>query len=903
MLDIETTEEGKRLINTRAGNASWRLWGPYLSERQWGAVREDYSPNGTAWEYFPHDHARSRSYRWGEDGLAGISDVKQRLCFALALWNGKDPIIKERLFGLSGHQGNHGEDVKEYYFYVDNVPTHAYMKHLYKYPQGAFPYDDLVATNGSRDRLQPEYELLDTGIFNEDRYFDIFTEYAKGSCEDILIRFTIANRSPDPAALYLLPTLWFRNTWQWDLSQSKPLLQLDDRAPLTAVRASHAELGNYWLYCDHPDSVLFTENETNKERIFHVSNESPYVKDSINNYFINGDHAGVNPSHQGTKASAVYQLQIAPGESQVIKLRLCNDGNIVNPFSSQFDRVFAQRKSEADDFYAQVTPYPLDQDMRNIQRQAFAGLLWNKQCYHYNVHTWLQGDPTLPEPPPERKNGRNAHWTHLDAYDVFSMPDKWEYPWFAAWDLSFHMISFAMIDPDFAKQQMLLLTREWYMAPDGQIPAYEWNFSDVNPPVQAWAAMRVYQIEKEMYGREDRVFLERIFQKLLLNFTWWVNRKDAAGRNIFEGGFLGLDNIGAFDRSLAPPLGGYLEQPDATGWMGMYCLNCLQIALELADKDNVYEDIATKFFEHFASIAHAINRVRGESNGLWDIESGFYYGVVVFPDGRVLKLKEDNMTGIIPLFVVGTNDSEINDKFPNYRKRFDWFVKNRQYMLNAIADLHKPGIEKRVLLAFADTIKLTRILEKVLDENQFLSPYGIRSVSKRLEKNPFTINLGGKVFRLDYEPAESTTPLFGGNSNWRGPIWFPLNFLLMESLQKFHYYYGDDLKVECPTGSGKMANLWEISTDIAHRLISIFLKDKEGRRPVYRGVEKFQNDPYWSDYLLFHEYFHGDNGAGLGASNQTGWTGLVAKLIHQYGKYALEHIPPKLIEREKIGHV
>lgn len=901
MLDIETTEEGKRLVDTRLDNASWRLWGPYLSERQWGTVREDYSPKGIAWEYFPHEHARSRVYRWGEDGLAGISDIKQRLCFALALWNGKDQIIKERLFGLSGHEGNHGEDVKEYYFYVDNVPTHAYMKHLYKYPQNAFPYDDLVATNRSRNRLQPEYELLDTGIFNENRYFDVFTEYAKSSCEDLLIRFTIVNRGPETAVLHLLPTIWFRNTWQWASNQPKPLLQLIDRGLLKIVQASHSELGDYWLYCDHPDQVLFTENETNNMRIFNIPNESLYVKDGINNYFIDGNHEGVNPANQGTKASATYQLHFAPIETKVIKLRLSNDGSIVDPFDSEFDAIFAKRKQEADEFYMHVTPYPLEEDMRNVQRQAFAGLLWNKQCYHYNVNTWLKGDPAQPKPPPQRQHGRNSHWIHLDAYDIFSMPDKWEYPWFAAWDLSFHAISLAMIDPDFAKQQLLLLTREWYMSPDGQIPAYEWKFSDVNPPVQAWATIRVYQIEKSFYGREDRKFLERMFQKLLLNFTWWVNRKDIAGRNIFEGGFLGLDNIGAFDRSLVPPSGGYLEQPDATGWMGMYCLNCLQIALVLAVKDEVYEDIATKFFEHFVYIADAINAVRGESNGLWDNEHGFYYGVVVFPDGKILKLKEDNMTGIIPLFVVGTNDPYIRNKFPNYRERFHWFVKNRQDMLHGIADLTKLGVEERVLLAFADPVKLTRVLKKVLDENQFLSPYGIRSVSKLLQKDPFIIHLGNKTFRLDYEPAESTTPLFGGNSNWRGPIWFPLNFLLLESLQKFHYYYGDNLQVECPTGSGKMANLWEVSADISQRLISIFLKDKNGRRPVYGGIEKFQNDPYWRDYILFHEYFHGDNGAGLGASNQTGWTGLVAKMIHQYGKYVLQHTPPDLIEREKVS--
>lgn len=900
MLDIESTEEGKRLAEARVGKGAWRDFGPYLSERQWGTVREDYSQNGSAWEYFPHDQARFRAYRWGEDGLAGISDLKQRLCFSLALWNGKDPILKERLFGLTGHEGNHGEDVKEYYFYVDNVPTHSYMKHLYKYPQDPYPYEELVTVNKKRSRHEPEYELLDTGIFDDDKYFDVFTEYAKSSPEDLCIRFTIINRGQEAAELTLLPTIWFRNTWQWEKNRAKPQLKLTRNE---LIKASHSELGDYWLYFN-PCEVVFTENETNQEKIFHTKNPSPYVKDSFHSYLIDGNQECINPQKEGTKASCIYRLQFAPQETKIVNLRLCNDGELVNPFSKDFDAVFAKRKKEADQFYMHVTPYALPEDMRNVQRQAFAGLLWNKQCYHYNVNTWLKGDTHEPPPPAEREKGRNSEWKHLDAYDIFSMPDKWEYPWFAAWDLSFHTISLAMIDPDFAKQQLLLLTREWFMSPDGQIPAYEWNFSDVNPPMQAWGAMRIYEIENSMWGRKDRAFLERVFQKLLLNFTWWINRKDAEGRNIFEGGFLGMDNIGAFDRSLAPPSGGFLQQPDATGWMGMYCLHCLAIALELAEEDPVYEDIATKFFEHFVYIADAINSVEENSkNGLWDIENGFYYGIVVFPDGKVLSLKEDNMTGIIPLFAVATNESSTGSKFPNYRERFLWFVENRPELLHHIADLSKLGVEERVLLAFANTTKLTRILEKVLDENEFLSPYGIRSVSKRLQKEPFVINLGGKSFRLDYEPAESTTPLFGGNSNWRGPIWFPLNFLLIESLQKFHYYFGDNLKVECPTGSGKMANLWEVSKEISNRLIDLFLKNKEGERPVYGKIEKFQKDPHWKDYVLFHEYFDGDNGTGLGASNQTGWTGLVAKLIHQYGKYAIEHIPSQMIEREKIGHI
>jgi hypothetical protein len=778
------------------------------------------------------------------------------------------------------------------------------MKYLYKYPQGAFPYEDLIETNKKRNCNEFEYELLDTKIFDENRYFDVFAEYAKNSPEDLLIRITVANREPDTAALSLLPTLWFRNTWSWDPNSKKPLITLAGKsAEMQVLKAAHAELGDRWLYCCHPDLSLFTENETNNKKVFDTRNDSLYVKDGINDYIVHGSSRSVNPGNQGTKAAALYRLQITPGEEIQVKLRLSNNGNLTNPFDQEFDAVFSQRKSEADAFYRAVTPYPLTEEMRSVQRQAFAGLLWNKQCYHYNVEKWLKEDPSQPPPPPQRKKVRNQTWVNLDAYDIFSMPDKWEYPWFAAWDSAFHTISLAMIDPEFAKHQLILLTREWYMAPDGQIPAYEWNFSDINPPVQAWAAMRVYQIEKTMYGRDDRDFLERMFQKLLINFTWWVNRKDAAGRNIFEGGFLGLDNIGAFDRSLGPPNGGALEQPDATGWMGMYCLNCLQIALELASKDPVYEDIATKFFEHFVNIADAINNVTGQEEGLWDKEHGFYYSLIVMPDGKLIRMVQDSMVGIIPLFAVGTNEANISSEFPNYRKRFRWFIENRPELLHNIADLEKYGAENRVLLAFANKTKLARLMEKVLDEEQFLSPHGIRSVSKRLKKEPFSINLGGKEFRLDYEPAESTTPLFGGNSNWRGPIWFPLNYLLIESLQKFHYYYDDTLKVECPVGSGKMANLWDVSSEISRRLISIFLKDENGRRPLYGGIEKFQNDPHWKDYILFHEYFHGDNGAGLGASNQTGWTGLVAKMIHQYGKYALQHVPPKLVEEQNIGYV
>lgn len=903
-LGIEATAEGQRLANIRVNNDAWRLWGPYLSERQWGTVREDYSAQGKAWEYLPHDQARSRAYRWGEDGLAGISDEKQYLCFSLALWNGKDPFLKERLFGLSGPQGNHGEDVKEYYFYLDNVPTHSYMKYLYKYPQNEFPYEDLVNTNKSRNRKQPEYELLDTGIFNENRYFDVFVEYAKSSPKDLLIKMTAINRGPETAKLTLLPTLWYRNTWSWDKNAKKPLITVVNSSDQYHVlKASHHELGNYWLYCESQASLLFTENNTNEKKLFGTPNKAPYVKDSINDFVVSGHHEGINPNQQGTKVAANYQLQLMSGETQVIKLRLSNDGSISNPFGQEFDQLFTLRQREADDFYLKVTPYPLSDDMRNVQRQAFAGLLWNKQCYHYNIRKWLAGDPAQPTPPPERKEGRNKAWSTLDAFDIFSMPDKWEYPWFAAWDLAFHTIPLAMIDPEFAKRQLILLTREWYMSPDGQIPAYEWNFSDVNPPVQAWAAMRVFEIERDMYGREDHIFLKRIFQKLIINFTWWVNRKDKAGRNIFEGGFLGLDNIGAFNRSLNPPSGGALEQPDATGWMGMFCLNCLQIALELAKEDSTYEDIATKFFEHFAYIADAINNIAVGTDGLWSNENGFYCGVLLFPDGRVERLFQESMIGVIPLFAVATNDWKLSQRFPHYRKRFLWFVENHADLLENIAILNPVGTGEKILLGFANNIKLTRVLKKVLDESQFLSPFGIRSVSKSLAEHPFIININGKKFCLDYEPGESTTPLFGGNSNWRGPIWFPLNFLLIESLQQFHYYFGDNLQVEYPSGSGKMSNLWDISENIAYRLISLFLKDKNGRRPVYGDSEKFQNDPNWKDYIHFHEYFHGDNGKGLGASNQTGWTSLVAKMIHQYGKYFLKHVPPRVIEENEIGSV
>jgi len=846
--------ENTRLNEARENLKPWRKWGPYLSERQWGTVREDYSEDGNAWDFFPHDDATWRTYKWGEDGIAGISDDKQILCFALAMWNGKDPILKERLFGLSGREGNHGEDVKEYYFYLDNTPTHSYMEMLYKYPQGEFPYSDLVEENRRRTKKDPEYELLDTGIFDEDRYFDVFVEYAKEDPEEILIQITIANRGKDPATLHLLPTLWFRNTWE---TGDKPEAYIHNERSIGTT-------SGYFLYFENPKEILFTENETKQ-------------KDGFHKYVIHGDETAVSKKG-GTKAAPYYVLEVE--EEAKLLLRLSRNGDLTNPFDLT---VLENRKAEADQFYGKLVPENLSEDMRNVQRQAFAGLLWSKQVYHYDVERWLNS------PYESRKEGRNSKWRTLDAYDVFSMPDKWEYPWFASWDLAFHTVPLALVDPDFAKDQLLLLTKEWYMHPSGQIPAYEWAFSDVNPPVQAWAAMRVYQIEKALYGREDRAFLEKIFQKLSLNFTWWVNRKDEDGRNVFEGGFLGLDNIGAFDRDDIPK-GGTLDQVDGTGWMGMFCLNLLQIALELAVKDAVYEDMATKYFEHFVYIADAL------SEELWDEEHGYYYSVLTLKDGKKIKIETNTLVGLVPLFAVAPNNPKLKDLFPEYRERFDWFVKHKPDLLEPVIQMR----DDRFMLSLVSPDKLSKILEKVLSEKELFSPFGIRSVSIHHKEYPFKFNLDGKEFSLDYEPAESTTDLFGGNSNWRGPIWFPLNFLMIESLQKFHYYLGKEFQVSC---AGKDASLWDVSMEITHRLIKIFLKDENGKRPVYGGIEKFQTDPNWKDYILFHEYFHGDNGAGLGASSQTGWTGLVAKLIQQYGEYVIEEKSPKTIEDHRLGPV
>ncbi|OWY63783.1 glucosidase [cyanobacterium TDX16] len=888
------TQEEIRLEAALTHEAHWRRWGPYLSDRQWGTVREDYSSYGTAWDYFSHDQARSRAYRWGEDGIAGISDNHQRLCFAIALWNGEDPILKERLFGLTGSEGNHGEDVKEYYFYLDNTPTHSYMKALYKYPHQAFPYTQLVEENRRRNRREPEFELMDTGVFDEDRYFDVFVEYAKHSAEDILIQIQVINRGAEAKTLHILPTLWFRNTWSWTKDENKPILQkLESGNGLSAIAAFHSTLGKRYLYCQGETELLFTENETNTARLFNFPNASAYVKDGINDYIVQGRKEAVNPNHIGTKAAAHYLLTIGAGETQTIKLRL-SDMSFCPPYQAQlggspfgieFDATFSTRQREADEFYQRITPFPLSEDMRNVQRQAFAGMLWSKQYYHYVVEDWLKGDPSAPEPPADRKKARNHEWFHLYSDDILSMPDKWEYPWFAAWDLAFHAIPLATIDPDFAKYQLDVMTREWYMHPNGQIPAYEWAFGDVNPPVHAWATWRVYKIEQKMYGRSDRVFLERVFQKLLLNFTWWVNRKDVEGKNVFQGGFLGLDNIGVFDRSAVLPTGGHIDQSDGTSWMGMYCLNMLTIALELAKMNPVYEDIATKFFEHFLYIADAMNHIGDMEASLWDEADGFYYDVLHLPNNRQIALKVRSLVGLIPLFAVETIEPETLQQLPGFKKRVEWFIQNRPDLTQNIACMKSEGVGERRLLAIVYRDKLRRILQKMLDETEFFGDYGIRAISRYHAEHPYIFDVNDTQFRVDYEPAESSSGLFGGNSNWRGPVWFPVNFLLIESLQKFHHYWGDDFRVECPTGSGQMMTLWEVAAELSQRLMRIFLKNSFGDRPVHGGTQKFQTDPYWQDLILFYEYFHGDNGAGIGASHQTGWTGLVAKLIGQYGEY------------------
>ncbi|HEY2459948.1 MAG TPA: hypothetical protein VGI16_04040 [Candidatus Acidoferrum sp.] len=907
---LQTTED-RRLEEGRTRKKYWKRWGPYLSERQWGTVREDYSPGGTAWEYFPHDHARSRAYRWGEDGIGGISDRHQMICFGLTLWNGRDPILKERLFGLTGHEGNHGEDVKEYYFYLDSTPTHSYMRMLYKYPHAAFPYDQLVAENKNRGRSAPEYELLDTGVFAESRYFDVFIEYAKADVEDILVKITAVNRGPETAILHLLPSLWFRNTWSWGRDSRRPSARKAPGVPgSVCVELEHWQYGKRWLVCDGQPELLFTENETNQQKLFGVPNRS-FVKDAFHSYFVEGDKAAVNPQQAGTKLAAHYPVEIAAGKSVTLKLRLTDMeplasldrdasgvGTITSPahaelgpgvpaldnFGSAFDELFATRQKEADDFYASRIPNELSDDAKAVMRQSLSGMLWSKQFYHYDVRNWLEGDPAGPPPPKERLQGRNKDWTHLYNDDIISMPDKWEYPWYAAWDLAFHCIPLALVDPDFAKDQLILLLREWYMHPNGQLPAYEWAFGDVNPPVHAWAAWRVYKIDRRVRGVADRGFLEKVFHKLLLNFTWWVNRKDPEGMNIFQGGFLGLDNIGVFDRSAPLPTGGHLEQSDGTSWMGMYCLNMLAIALELAKEDPAYEDVASKFFEHFVNIAHAMNDMGIDRQSLWDDEDGFYYDVLQLPNGEQHFVKIRSMVGLIPLFAVETLEPEIVDRLPGFKRRMQWFIDNHADVSEHIEMSESSARGVRRLLSLVSHKRLKRVLSRMLDESEFLSPYGVRALSRYHKDHPYEVGVNGQVSRVNYEHAESRTGIFGGNSNWRGPVWFPVNYLLIESLQKYHHYYGEDFKVQCPSNSGKDCDLWEVAAEISRRLIRIFMPGSDGRRPASGGTELFQSDPHWKDLLLFYEYFNGDDGAGLGANHQTGWTGLVAKLIEQSGE-------------------
>jgi hypothetical protein len=879
------TDEAKRLAEARARTAHWRRWGPFLAERQWGTVREDYSPHGDAWDYFPHDHARSRAYRWGEDGLLGLCDNHQRLCFALALWNERDPILKERLFGLTGPEGNHGEDVKELYFYLDGTPTHAYMRALYKYPQAEFPYGRLLDENARRGRGQPEFELLDTGVFAEDRYFDVEVEYAKAAIDDILIRITVANRGPEAAPLHVLPTLWFRNTWAWEASAPRPHLRADAAQPgWVSVRAEHPTLGVYHLYGEGTPALLFTENETNRHRLFNAENPGRFVKDAFHDHVVRHHAGAVNPAREGTKTAAHYRLALAPGETTTLRLRLTDRESAGTSPGEEFEQVFARRRTEADAFYATVIPAGLEADARRVMRQALAGLLWSKQWYHYDVQRWLQGDPAQPPPPPERRSARNHAWTHLYNEDVVSVPDKWEYPWYASWDLAFHTVALALVDPDYAKDQLILFTREWYMHPDGQMPAYEWAFGDVNPPVLPWAALRVFEIERAARGQGDTAFLKRVFHKYLLSFTWWVNRKDPGNKNVFEGGFLGLDNIGIFDRSAPLPTGGTMEQSDGTAWVGMFCLTMLNIAATLALDDPVYEDIASKFFEHFVYISRAMNDMAGEGIELWDAQDGFFYDVILLPDGGTLPLRARTIVGLVPLVAVMTLEPAVMSRLPTFARRMMWFLRNRPHLSEQVVRQEMPDGQARWLLSLVSGVRLERILARMLDEGEFLSPFGIRSLSAVHRAHPFVLTIDGHAYSIDYEPGESTTGLFGGNSNWRGPVWFPLNFLIVKALQHFDAFYGARFRVQCPTGSGPLMSLADVAQELSQRLARLFLTDAHGRRPVHGAVDRFHTDPRWRDLLLFYEYFDGDTGAGLGASHQTGWTALVAQLLAQRGR-------------------
>jgi hypothetical protein len=881
--------EMKRLSEEKDKIAPWKKWGPYLSERQWGTVREDYSENGDAWNYFTHDMARSRAYRWGEEGIAGISDDNQRLCFALAFWNGKDPIIKERLFGLTNSESNHGEDVKEYYFYLDSTPTHSYMKYLYKYPQAAYPYEDLVKTNRSRSRLEFEYELLDTKIFDQDKYFDIFVEYAKGSPDDILVKITVFNRGPEPSEIHVLPTLWFRNVWSWGGDVEKPELQkAKGSLSWVSLKTDHPEVGGYSLFCDGKPTLLFTDNDTNSERIFGTPNPSPFVKDGINNYIVHGNGEAVNPNNIGTKAAADYSITIEPLKSAEIRLRLTKDqADGSEPFGDQFEILFAARKHEADDFYAGVTSAKFSADEANVFRQAIAGMMWSKQYYLYDIDKWLDERGYDPSKPSDKPSPRNGEWQHMYNGDIISMPDKWEYPWYASWDLAFHVLALTLVDPDFGKQQLRLMLQGHYMHPNGQVPAYEWNFSDVNPPVMAWSTIFTYRLEKLTSGIEDTEWLSGNFMKLLLNFTWWVNRKDRSGKNVFEGGFLGLDNIGVFDRSAPLPTGGYLEQADGTAWMALFSQNMLEIAAELALKDKAYVDMALKFSEHFLWIASSMIRL-GDNTGMWDDEDGFFYDVLRLPDGSAQRLKVRSMVGLLPLCAATMFDGVLLKKYPEIGLKLRQFLKTRQDVFAAIHDPIKDGVAGRKLASILDETRLRRVLKIMLDENEFLGPHGIRALSRYHADHPYHVDVNGQDYDVAYLPGESDSGMFGGNSNWRGPVWMPVNALIIRALLQYFSYYGDNFKIECPTGSGNMMNLYHVAEEISKRLAGIFLKNEKGERPVYGGTRKFQDDPHWKDNILFYEYFHGDNGAGIGASHQTGWTGVIARSMHLFATTSAE---------------
>ncbi|MFQ4145436.1 MGH1-like glycoside hydrolase domain-containing protein [Chlorogloeopsis sp. ULAP02] len=896
------TAEEQRLEQNRTGKTDWYKWGPYLSERQWGTVREDYSSDGNAWNYFPHDHARSRAYRWGEDGLGGITDNHNLLCFALALWNGKDPILKERLFGLTNGEGNHGEDVKEYYFYIDSTPTHSYMKYLYKYPQAEFPYDDLLSTNRRRSRYELEYELLDTGIFDDDRYFDVFVEYAKADVEDILIKISIINRGSQTDPIHVLPTLWFRNTWSWTDGGTKPVLKKVEGTNNSVVHAHITDsllnqyISDYYFYCDGLVPLLFTENETNNQRLFNTPNASLYVKDGINNYIVHGQRDAVNPHKIGTKVSPHYEINIGAGETKVIRLRLSKSApiDISEEFGAEFDQIFMTRLKEADEFYKAVTPPSVlaDSDRTNVMRQALAGMMWTKQYFYYDLDKWLRERNVTPWTlAAQRKHVRNSDWFHMHNDDIISMPDKWEYPWYAAWDLAFHVIPISLIDPDFAKNQLMLMLKEDYLHPNGQIPAYEWNFSDVNPPVHAWATWEIYIRDRELNnGVGDIEFLKYAFSKLLINFTWWVNRKDEGGDNLFQGGFLGLDNIGVFDRSSQLPTGGYLDQADGTAWMVFFSQQMFEIAIELALHDQLYEDFAIKFLEHTMWIAGAMDRMGEHQDELWDEEDGFFYDVLRFPDGNSTRLKVRSLVGLLSLMAVVVFPSEAFAKLPRFKAEAQKFIMQHPELTHNIHLPNQPGHRNRLMLSILNENKLRHVLSKMLDESEFLSDYGIRSLSRYHLEHPYSFYHAGQEYKVGYVPGDSTSGMFGGNSNWRGPIWMPVNLLLLRALFHLYAYYGDSFTVEYPTGSGKHLSLFDVAQQISERIVSIFLKDKSGRRPVYGGAEKFQTDPHWHDLILFYEYFHGDNGAGIGASHQTGWTGCVARIIHALGYFTKERV-------------